>query len=54
MSEPLTSALMILFGRFVIVVNVLHIIESSFLDSCIECLGGIYMFAICNYYDVEK
>ena len=23
-------------------------------DSCMECLGGMYMFAICNCCDVER
>ena len=37
------------------VVSMLDIIESSSVcDSLMECSGGMYMFAICNYCDVEK
>ena len=48
----LTVAVIIAFGRFV---NVLDIIEFSCIcDSWVECLGGMYMFAICNCCDVER
>lgn len=37
------------------VVNVLDIIESSSVcDSWVECLGGMYMFAICTCCDAER
>ena len=48
------SAMMIVFGRLVMVVSMLDIIESSVCDSWVVCLVGMYMFAICNCCDVEK
>ena len=37
---------MIVFGRLVIVVNVLEIIESSFCDSCVECTCLQYVIVV--------
>ena len=48
------TVVMIVFGRFVIFVDVLDIIESFVCDSLVECLGGMYLFAICNCCDVES
>ena len=47
--------MMIVFGRLVMVVSMLDIIESSSVcDSWVKSLGGMYMFAICKCCDVER
>ena len=42
----LTSAVMIVFGRLVMVVNMLDIIESSVCDSWVECTCLQYVIAV--------
>ena len=49
------SAVMSVCGKFVMFVNVLVIIESSSVcDSWVVSLGGMYMFAMCKCFDVER
>ena len=46
---------MVVFVRFVVVLNVLDIIESfSICDNWVKSVGRMYMFAICNFSDVKR
>ena len=49
------SAVMSVCGKSVMVVSVLVILESSCdCDSWVVSLGGMYMFAMCKCFDVER